>query len=66
MTVIYERKEYKTILRKYKYIDSWFWCIKGMGNVNEEYEERVPDIISELGPEESHGGGEKVRLDDYV
>ena len=26
MTVRYEKKEYKSILNKFKLIDSWFWC----------------------------------------
>jgi len=26
MVVRYERRKYKTILNKYRFIDSWFWC----------------------------------------
>ena len=32
MVIRYERRDYKTLLLKHKYIDSWFWCRYGINS----------------------------------
>ncbi|MEO0250058.1 MAG: hypothetical protein ABIN58_11145, partial [candidate division WOR-3 bacterium] len=28
--VIYQEREYKSVLNRYRFIDSWFWCRYGL------------------------------------
>jgi DNA repair photolyase len=34
MSIRYEKKDFKTILNKYKFIDSWFWCRYSINTYN--------------------------------